>query len=152
VATLEEIKEWTYMLSTKDMADCGDPDSHESAGMGFLTSVRDAVVEGIEDGTFVPDGEGRDDDNGAVHVIADNAPDVSTHTRWREFVDLAAYFEEPEISDAWPEDLTEAAGVALFQIAERLVYAILREWREGLADEDDETAEDDDIIEPLTVR
>jgi hypothetical protein len=133
VATLTEIKEWTYVLSSKDMADCGDPDSRESAGMEFLTSVRDAVVEGIEDGTFVSDGDGSsDNDNGAVHQIADNAPDVYTHTRWKEFVDLAAYLEEPEISDAWPEDLTEAAGVALYQIAERLVYAILREWREGL--------------------
>lgn len=138
MATLAEIKEWTYALSSKDMADCGDPDSRESEGMEFLTSVRDSVVEGIEDGTFVPEDDGRDDDNGAVHQIADNAPDVYTHKRWQEFVDLQAYQEEPEMTDEWPEDLTDAAGVALYQIAERLVYAILREWREGLADDDQE--------------
>jgi hypothetical protein len=113
--------------------------------MAFLTSVRDSTVEAIEDGTFVPEGEGSDDDNGAVHQIADNAPDVYTHTRWKEFVDLAAYLEEPEISDAWPEDLTEAAGVALFQIAERLVYALLREWRDGL----EQAAEDDDAVDAV---
>lgn len=134
MATLDEIKEWTYALSGKDLADCGDPDSLESAGMAFLTSVRDAVVEGIEDGTFDPDSDERDDYSGEIHTIADNAPDIYTHRRWQEFVDLAAYQEEPEIDGTWPEDLTQAAGVALFQIAERLAYAILREWREGLAE------------------
>lgn len=145
MATLEEIKGWTFVLSSE--ADCGSPDSLESAGMAFLTSVRDAVVEGIEDGTFEPDGDGRDDDNGAVHAIADGAPSIYTHTLWKQFVDLCAYQEEPEFGE-WPDDLEKAGGIALFQIAERLVYAILREWRDGL----DRAAEDDDVIEPLTVR
>lgn len=147
MATLEEIKEWTYALSGKDMADCGDPDSCESAGMDFLTSVRNATVEGIEDGTFDPADGDRDNYDGEVHTIADNAPSIYTHTKWRQFVDLCAYQEEPE-SGEWGSDLDNAASVALYQIAERLVYAILQEWREGL----EQAVEDDEIVEPLTVR
>lgn len=142
-ATLEQIKEWTYALSGKGLADCGSPDSLDSAGMAFLTSVRDAVVEAIEAGTFDPDDDSRDNDNGEVHQIADNAPDVYTHARWKEFVDLAAYQEDPEMGE-WPDDLTETAGVALYQIAERLVYGLLSEWREGLAEAAEEDSDDDE--------
>ena len=142
-ATLDQIKDWTYALSGKGLADCGSPDSLDSAGMAFLTSVRDAVVEAIENGAFDPTDDSRDNDNGEVHEIADAAPDVYTHTRWKEFVDLAAYLEEPEMGE-WPDDLTDMAGVALYQIAERLVYGLLSEWREGLAATIEGTDDDDE--------
>lgn len=144
MATLEEIKAWRPgMLAGTDLADCLCPDSDDSAGGKFLADVRDAVVEAIEDGTFDPADNGRDNDDGEIHSIADNAPDVYTYTRWQEFGDLGAYLEEPETGE-WPSDLTETAGVALYQIAERLAYALLREWREGLADQDDDEEDSSD--------
>lgn len=132
-ATLDEIKSWTFALSGKDLADCMSPDSLESPGMGFLTSVRDATVELIESGNLDPEDDSHDNDNGEIHEIADAAPSVYTYTLWAEFADLGAYQEEPEYGE-WPDDLNKVAGVALYQIAERLAHAIIREWREGLAE------------------
>lgn len=109
------------------MAECGNPDSTESAGAALLASVRDDVAEAIENRRTLDD---------AAHEIADKAPDVYTAKRWAEFVDLAAYQEDPELGE-WPENLTDAAGIALYQIAERLVSAL---W----ADHDELIAEDDE--------
>jgi len=121
-----------------DMADCGSPDRLDSSGALFLCSVRDAVMEHVTyagsdwDDDSMPDMiEKSFMDNGIAHEIADGAPDVYTFTRWAEFVDLAAYQEVPEFGE-WPEDLTDAAGVALYQIAERLVSALVAEVCEHL--------------------
>lgn len=118
------------------MADCGTPDGQSSAGAVFLDSTRDATVEAIgyasEDGVFNRD---TFEDNGGVHELADGAPDIYTHTRWAEFVDLAAWQEDT--SDYGPsEDLTQAAGVALYVIADRLVRALLDEYQK-MVDSDD---------------
>lgn len=114
-----------------DMAGCSQPDEgrvrrrkHWSAGAVLLAGVRDAVVEAIRDGSIT---EHDRDDRGQLHEIADGAPSVYNHTRWREFTDLAAWQEDNEFGD-WPDDLTEAAGIALYQIAERLCNALVDEW------------------------
>ena len=129
-------------FSLANMANCAYPDDDESAGARFLVSVRDAITEAIESGTFGPFPAPRDATT--VVEIADNAPDVYTYTRWQEFSDLQAWNETPELGE-WPDDLTATAGVALYQIAERLCYALLQEWREALPDddEDDEVTDDD---------
>lgn len=114
------------------MAGCGTPDSSESAGARLLAGVRDAVVEAAEAGRL--GAESAEDAIDVAHGIADAAPDVYTHTRWQEFLDLCAYQEEPEIDGEWPANLTDAAAVALYQIARRLAEALLTE----LDDEDDE--------------
>lgn len=111
-----------YFLS--GMADAAGPDSPESAGALFLIHVRDAVVEAVNAGRIGADSA--EDISDVAHEIADSAPDVYTHTRWQEFVDLAAHQEEPELGE-WPDDLTDAAGVALYQIAYRLVVALVEE-------------------------
>jgi len=148
VATLEEIKGWRpAVLAGSDLADCLCPDADDSAGGKFLADVRDKVVKLIEDGVLDPESDHRDNYDGEISTIADNAPDVYTHTKWSEFVDLGAYHEEPEFDDDWGTDLDKAASMALYQIAERLAYALIREWRDGLEQE----AEDDDVIAPLTV-
>jgi len=126
---LEEIRELNaFWLS--DRAGCGTPDDADSAGAKFLCSVRDSFVEAAEGGRF--DSEEPSD---VAHEIADGAPDYRTYTRWKEFVDLAAWQEEPE-SDEWPSDLTEAAAVALYQIAERLVGALHSELETDDADDE----------------
>jgi hypothetical protein len=109
---------------------CATPDTPESPGAVFLTSVRDRVLEAIgdvDDDDLVKLGDALEDTR---HEIADNAPDVYTATRWAEFTDLGAYREDlsdigfsavgaPTIDGA--TDLTAAAGTALYSIAERLV-------------------------------
>lgn len=123
---IEEMKGLSaYELSS--FADCGSPDSLESAGAKMLVSVRNSVVEAIVGG-----GVRLDDLNnwGQLSEIADNAPDTYTHQRWLQFVDLCAYNEEPEC-DEWTGDLTQIAGQALYQIADRLAHALAEDWRDG---------------------
>jgi hypothetical protein len=121
-ADLDAIKELTVWQLTR-MADVADPNALDSAGAKFLVHVRDAYVEHVEyKGEDFDPSEDIDD---TAHEIADGAPDVYTSTRWTEFVDLAAWNED--VSELMPEagnDLTAAAGVALYMIAERLVYAL----------------------------
>lgn len=100
------------------MAGCGDPDTADSAGSRFLFSVRDAVADAIDNDEM---------DEDTAHEIADSAPDVYTHQRWLEFVDLAAYQEDVSEYGPTDDDLTRLAGVALYAIAERLVAALVEE-------------------------
>lgn len=125
--TLEEIREATsYDLAS--MADCSCPDSLTSPGARMLDHVRDGVVGGIERGSITLDDF---DDSGQLHEIADNAPSIYTHELWSQFLDLGAYSEDPEIEGEWPNDLNKAAGIALYQIADRLAHALCEAWREG---------------------
>lgn len=125
--TIDEMRDASaYILA--DMAQCESPDSHSSPGAKFLDSVRDEVVRAIEDGRITIDDF---DDDGQLHGIADDAPSIWTHERWRQFVDLGAYHEEPEFDDAWPKDLNKTAAIALYQIADRLTRALCEAWREG---------------------
>jgi hypothetical protein len=117
---LTEIREWSvFALADSDLADCGSPDNHESPGARLLIATRDAFLEYV---ATKPDATGEDvrDD---VSDIAADLVSVYTHERWQQFADLAAYQEEPE-SGEWPQDLTAAAEVALYQIVERLVFAL----------------------------
>lgn len=120
--------------SLADMAGCSQPDEgrtrrrrHWSPGAELLSDVRDCVVEAIRDGSITVDDR---DDRGQLSEIADRAPSIYTYARWREFVDLGAWQEESEFGD-WPDDLTETAGIALYQIAMRLCQALVDEWIEA---------------------
>lgn len=125
--TLDEMRDASaYMLA--EMASCESPDSHGSPGAKFLDSIRDEVIRAIEDRRITLDDF---DDHGQSHSIADDAPSIYTHERWRQFIDLGAYNEEPEYDDAWPTDLNQAAAVALYQIADRLTRELCQAWREG---------------------
>lgn len=125
--TIDEMKDASaYILA--DMAQCESPDTNGSPGAKFLISVRDEVVRAIEDRRITLEDF---DDHGQCHSIADDAPSIWTNERWRQFVDLGAYNEEPEFDDAWPTDLNQTAAVALYQIADRLTSELCRAWREG---------------------
>jgi hypothetical protein len=119
------------------LAGCSEPDEGRSRhrkrwtpGALFLSRVRDAVVEGIRGGYITEDDR---NDRGQLHEIADDAPSVYTFERWRQFTDLGAWQEEPEFSEEWPKDLTEAAAIALYQIADRLCHALVDAWEEARA-------------------
>ena len=120
---IEALSELTaYNLAS--MADCGSPDSPESVGAMLLVHVRDAVVEYLEGHDA---GQYNEDERDAyAHEIPDGAPSVYTHERWAEFVDLAAYNEDPTEYGA-PDDMNQAAAVCLYIIAERLFWALLAE-------------------------
>lgn len=139
MATLDDIR--AYSGNTlSGLAECSSPDGPNSAGTAFLVSVRDTLIEAVVSGEITP---GEDDGDGVINEIADNAPDVSTHTRWLEFVDLAAYREYPtdlEDDDAdrrAPNYLFDLTGLCLYVVAERLCHALLAE----LAPADDATEE-----------
>lgn len=128
VTILEDIEGYTsYTLA--GMANCSAPDSLSSPGARMLDSVRDGVVDLIKRGEITLDDF---DDNGQLHEVADGGPSIyNTHTLWREFVDLAAYQEEPEFDEDWGTDLNKAAATALYQICSRLAFALADEWRDG---------------------
>ena len=125
-----------------EMAECGSPDAPDgigttpppaesptpSPGARLLRHVANAVAEHIEYA-----GEKFD-----AHEIADGAPSVYTWERWQEFVDLAAWREDPDDLGAG-DDMTERAGVCLYIIAERLAKALVQ-YAVETADEDEEDA------------
>jgi hypothetical protein len=140
---IAEINERSAFALSAD-ADCGLPDSPESAGAAFLSSVRDGVLGAVEGDAYGITRDGRAELERTMEdrrrEIADAAPDACTHTRWQEFVDLQAYREEPEFGD-WSDDLTDIASEALYQIADRLVGALLSELGDAL--DEDENDDDD---------
>lgn len=138
-ANLKELTVWQLAR----LATVADPSTSTSHGAEFLTSVRDAVAESIVDGQLTPGEDWRDQDSAeaTAHEIADNAPNVYTYPKWLQFADLAAWNEAP-VGDSWPEDLTDAASSALFQIAERLVNALMDDAHERIQGDDDDQDEE----------
>ena len=118
-----------------DVPDAADPDAPEpSPGARFLHSVAVEVPNVRE---RVADGEDLGD---VIHEVADAEVPIYTHQRWATFVDLAAYQEDlSEWSDTVAVDDLErgVAGVALYMIAARLLYALVED------DESDDDADDE---------
>ena len=127
-----------------------------SPGALFLRSVADDLAERIAYAFADPDLDPASCDlarelEEEVHEVADAAPSVYTFTRWQEFTDLAAWQEDTTelgvtLERAYNlrgargggnDDLTGAAGVALYMIAERLARALVEAWAEELAAEVD---------------
>lgn len=126
IATLRAINvdeiESLNAYALANAADCGCPDALDSAGAAFLTGVRNAFVERYN---HPEHGETFNGDD--VSDIADAAPDYRNLQRWQEFTDLAAWQEDiTEFCRPDASDLTTAAGVALYMIAERLVIELAR--------------------------
>lgn len=105
------------------LAECTDPDSLESDGSRWLLRVASDIPDLMES----------DDPEDTVHEYADGAVPHMTHERWKIFVDLGAYSEDlSELdfeydADNSQADLTGAAGVALYMIADRLLRALISE-------------------------
>jgi len=138
-----------------NLAGCGSPDRPDGIGVSppadlstvdpspgalFLRSVADDTAERIAYHFADLDPAGCDlarELEGEVQEVADAAPSVYTFTRWQEFTDLAAWQEDATELGASADDLTGAAGVALYVIAERLALALVDAWAEELAAEVD---------------
>lgn len=110
----------TYQLAR--VAKVSGPDSPTSPGAKWLEDVQFATREAID----YAKGEFSDDD---VFELADSLVPIYTYERWQVFVDLAAWQEDVDdlyIGDR-DNDLTTIAGIALYQIASRLILAICKE-------------------------
>ena len=119
-------------LQLARLAGCADPDSDTSAGADFLNSVETDTLERIID-------NGGEWDDDMAHEIADGAVPVYTYTRWQTFTDLAAWDEDASELGADTSDMTQAAAVCLYIIADRLARAIADEYEP----EDDADADAD---------
>ena len=138
-----------------NLAGCGSPDRPDGIGVSppadlstvdpspgakFLRSVADDLAERIAYVFADLDPAGCDltrELDEEVQGVADAAPSVYTFTRWQEFTDLAAWQEDATELGASADDLTAAAGIALYAIAERLALALVESWAEELAAEVD---------------
>ena len=118
-------------------ADTYDPDSETSPGAEWLTHVAEVTAEAAREDDRLADELEHGD---AIGELADRAVPTYTYERWRVFTDLGAWLEDPSELGADAEDMTQAAGVALYMIAERLAAALLEEWH---TDEDDEDQGDE---------
>ncbi|ATI18853.1 OCR-like antirestriction protein [Streptomyces phage Diane] len=130
---LEEIENYgPYKLS--ELADCASPDSSTSEGSDFLATVRDDVIDKIQNQI---DWDGKLSSLSDLIALerdriqdeaSDSAPDVRTHTMWREYVDLCAYQEDlTEFGTPTDDTMEGRARLALTSIAHRLVSALLDE-------------------------
>jgi hypothetical protein len=126
-------------------ADCSSPDSWESPGAVLLLQVAREVCDEVD--AWVADGEDLDELSGRGVAsdrwseIADGAPDVYTHARWLEFVDLGAWAEDLS-EQGHMDDVTEGAAVALSLIAARLCDVLWQEILEAAAEDAEADAED----------
>lgn len=139
--TLTDVRSLTaYSLATH--AGCGTPDTSTSEGAQMLSRVRDDVIELVESyRDSNPDAPwsdladaGKVDYSGEVSTISDGGPSVYTYTMWQQFVDLAAYQEDPTELGSDGSDMAQAAGLCLYIIADRLAWALLSE----LSEQDDD--------------
>ena len=96
----------------------------EQVARGWLDYERD---EAIEYGTDLDE---------AIHQAADGAVPIYTGHRWEVFTDLQGWQFSEEIAQEFgplPTDMTEAIGVVLYVLAERLIYALEAERDEDEA-------------------
>lgn len=131
MSIIEDIKGRSAFSLAAD-ADTLSPDSLESVGARFLTSVRDSVIEAVEwrvenDGLSLVEAAEEVRDGDAIGEIADGAPSVYTHQLWSEFLDLGGYNEDLEPHELNGDDLNKIPGIALYHIAWRLASVLLEE-------------------------
>lgn len=141
------------------LAECGEP-PHDSDGHKMLMHTRDGLVELIEyelvDDSYLETAcdsgdAGELDYDGALHEIADGAPDIYTAAKWREFADLRGYDEDPSDLGFEGSDMGEGASICLFIIADRLVRALAESIvEEGATEPDDGWPEDPDEDEEVS--
>lgn len=102
-------------------ADCKTPGGQLSPGGKLLLSARDTLLDAWANGDLpvAPWAEWSDEAFGVAGDIADRLTSDMVEELWAQFIDLAAWSEEPP-DGGWPDDLTEAATAALTGILLRL--------------------------------
>lgn len=102
-------------------ADCKAPAGQLSPGGKLLRDARDALLDAWDNGELplAPWADWSDGELGLAGDIAERLTADMVDETWAQFIDLAAWNEEPPSGD-WPPDLTQAAGQALAAIVIRL--------------------------------
>lgn len=94
----------------------------ECIASNWISEGRDLVTEyGMELGD-------------AIHQEADGIVPIYTGHRWEVFTDLQAWQFSDEVAQEFgplPTDMTDAIGVILYVLAERLIYALEAERDEN---------------------
>lgn len=115
----EELTAWQLA----NMADCLQPDSLTSPGAAWLQAIARDAGELLEDQA--------DDLTDGIAERADSSVPAYTHELWQVFVELGGYQEDVSELVGAERDLTKAAGVALYLIAERLLTALVQDSAEA---------------------
>ncbi len=136
----ESLKQLT-VWQLAGMAGVASPDGEDSPGALFLTGIRDDVAERLD---YDPDTSAENMAEDAVPEIADGAPDVYTYTMWREFVDLAAWREDPSDFGFDGGDMDQGARICLYMIADRLAASLFGQVAEEEAADEDEDEDEDE--------
>lgn len=113
-AALEYLKN-VSVYEMANLANCGTPDSQDSAGAELFDAIRVNLIESLQ---FNP--------LGAIEVasIADISLNVYSHQIWLQFIDLCGYDEDLSDGMALGSTMTQQAQYVLASIAERVIYAI----------------------------
>ena len=146
---IEDLKGLTAYWLSSEVESISGPDSPESPGAKFLDAVRDSVVETLEykiendtDGDLLHAARVLRDD---AHELADGAVPIYTHERWQVFVDLCAYNVDIDDYASGTTDMTELAGVALYEVARRLTDALCAKVEEEYDPFEQDDNEDDTL-------
>ena len=111
------------VFALANLAGCASPDSLSSPGAEWLRQVGRAALETWED----TDDRSGDDWSDEAHELADQLVPVYTHDLWSVFVDLAGYQVDTQ-DYGTPEDMTQGASWALYEIARSLVWSLFEDW------------------------
>src|SRR5262245_59250117 len=112
-----------YTLAS--MADTASPDSTTSPGADWLQTIAHDFADMAED---IDDD---DDASDTIHERADALVPIYTYDIWATFTDLGAWGEDPTDLGWSGEDMEKGAQVCLYIVAERLLSALLEDWREN---------------------
>lgn len=119
-----------YELANAGEAYC--PDGEGSAGaqwLVFLQTMADERWAYWADEGELPDSVDDDRVNDCIHELADAHVPIYTGERWVIFTELGAYREDlAELGYETVTDMTEAAGVALYIVAERVLRFLFEDW------------------------
>lgn len=104
------------------LADCSAPNGPDSPGAKMLMGIAEEVYDNVDElreASYVED---------YLVGIVDGWPSIYTHEMWAQFVDLGAWEEDPP----YGENMYDQANACLYQIGERLAYALWEEIKKDL--------------------
>jgi hypothetical protein len=149
---LDAVREMTVHALANNVSDISGPDEVNSPGAQFLDRVRDAVIESLEWKT-------QNDDVDLAHAarrlredsheLADGAVPIYTFNRWETFVDLGAWQVDIEEYRGGGEDMTQLAGIALYEVARTLTDSLCEYVETYFSELEDEGEQDDTEDEEL---
>lgn len=113
------------------LAECGDPDSVESAGANFLGYVRDLVIESFEYDSWGTYPEDR------ASQIADDSVPIWNYEIAQTWTDLTGWVIDADDLSEGVTDVIKLMSVALYVAGDRLARALFEEYKHTLEELDE---------------